>query len=484
MKIAILADLHQTSWNNLLKKRILEWAIREAEAEKVDLIVGIGDLTAQGTEESCREVLEKFAHTVIPCAFTPGNAELRSSYAEAAVKAFTKDAPENIPVILVDSSRRNPDADEIEKIRRLPDNAACLLATHVPPARWNEQEQCVLQQAIARRAVTAVTAGHSHCDTAEIVRGMDPDKASGGVPMIAIAEQQADGSWQRRDVAVSNVDPGEWKKSLLAEFRSNIGFSTMREHAAALDFAIKNQVPVLELRHPVVYSGELVEAIARWRDVGGRVLSMHLPNLVLNDSDGVLKNYAKLACQLGCDRVTLHTPKITADLFEENSARIFQRFEEDMQELLNNNVTIGIENLHTYPGKESDDLRNYGCNISECRFYVETLRQKFGSSIGYHLDIGHARNNAPFSASDNVSDYYCNFGQLINGYHLHQVAHIDNQYINHYPLTAFYDKLISLAGLFMAYEQGIVRRDAAMIIEARTLAGCMESYSQLMKLLQ
>lgn len=486
MKIAVWADLHLTDRTETVKMQVFEWALSETLRQKADAIVCIGDLTASGNAFQCRAVLEKLSNSAIPYCSTPGNAELRSSFGREAEKLFTVEAPENIPVILLNTARREPLAEDLQKLENLPDNSAFLLATHVPVERWSQAAQSVLEQARKRRAITALIAGHNHNDDIEVMRGMDPDKASGGVPMIAFFEQnKSDGSWQRSDCAIPGVDPGCWEDSLRKKLAGHIGLSAMHEPLEGVKFAVQEKVPHLEFRPPLECSDELMEYIKVWRAGGGKTLSLHLPNLLPDDPEGVLKKYALIACKIGCDRVTLHVPKITADKFAENEQRFLERFKEDLSVLLENNIVIGIENLHTSPGKESFEERNYGCNIEECVHWVTLLRQHFNTDkIGFHLDVGHARNNAPFSMDDNLSDYYLVMNHLINGFHLHQVEHIDGKYINHCQVRGFYDKLISFAGLFMAFKNGMFNEDVPMFMEVRTLPGNIETYSRIKSLLQ
>ena len=98
------------------------------------------------------------------------------------------------------------------------------------------------------------------------------------------------------------------------------------------------------------------------------------------------------------------------------------------------------------------------------------------------MDLGHARNNAPFSGRENLSDYYCELGQLVNGWHFHQVVQSRNGFLNHQKLTGFYDKLISLGGWFMAWRSGQLA-DAPVFLEVKDMEENKESYLRLMELL-
>ena len=73
-------------------------------------------------------------------------------------------------------------------------------------------------------------------------------------------------------------------------------------------------------------------------------------------------------------------------------------------------------------------------------------------------------------------------GDLVNGWHLHQVTEQGGKFTNHMPLTNWYDKLISLSGLFLALHARMVKK-APMFLEARTWEGCKYSFLELTRLL-
>ncbi|MBE6379575.1 MAG: hypothetical protein E7047_01450 [Lentisphaerae bacterium] len=484
MKTAILADLHLTDDFNTVKSSVLKWALDTAQQLHVDLLCCIGDLTAQGSDRQTREVLRQLNSCKIPYCSTPGNAEVRIFRDGRNANLFDVPATDDVPVILINTLADEPVAEDLLKLEALPDNSGFLLATHSPQHNWSPSAQAVLQNALRRGAVTAVIAGHSHHDADGILRGLDPDKAAGGPPMLAVLEQMPDRSWLRTDVVMPGIDPADWTAAELADFRSNIGFSTMWDLLPALEFAALYKVANVELRPPVEYNTETLEAVKKWRECGGKTLSLHLPDLKPVDPENKLLEHALLAHKLGCDRVTLHVPRVTASEFANQKERLLEQFGASLQVLLANDITIGIENLHTCAGKNTFETRNFGCTIDECREWILLLRERFNTDkIGFHLDIGHARNNAPLSGKENLSDWYCRMGDLINGWHLHQVEHKDGEFFNHQPLTGFYGKLISLGGMFMALRAGQLPGSTPMFLEARTWEGNVKAYTALMRIL-
>ena len=484
MKIAILADLHLSDNFTTVKGQVLDWAVTEVRKIACDLVCCIGDMTAQGSREQTAEVLRRLQSMGVPFCSTPGNAELRIFANGETAQAFDIAAPQNMCIVLLNSAAGTPTADELSKLDQIADNAGFLLATHIPPRRWSDEAQAKVQSAMARRAVTAVIAGHSHHDEADILRGLDPDKASGGVPMLTVMSRTQDGSWQRTDHTINGVDPEEWSNQQRLTFADELGISTMWQELEALEFAAVNHIKNVELRMALNDNKELQEAIGKWRKSGGKILSLHLPDLKAADDDGKLAQYARMACKLGCDRVTLHVPKVTAAGFEEHKEKLLKKFADDLDCLLKKNVIIGIENLHTKAGEDTFETRNFGCTIEECYQWIMLLRKRFDTeNIGFHLDIGHARNNAPISGKENLSDWYLKMGKFINGWHIHQVTQSAGKFHNHQPMTGFYDKLISLAGLFMAFRAGQLSQ-APMFLESRQWADNIKAYQNLIKKLR
>ena len=129
------------------------------------------------------------------------------------------------------------------------------------------------------------------------------------------------------------------------------------------------------------------------------------------------------------------------------------------------------------PG-ETPDTRSFGYTPEECRTLLADLRRIPGLAIGFHLDIGHARNNAPYSSLFPVGSWYEQLGAECNGMHLHQVV-LDAQGTmhNHKPLLGFFDKLIALSSLILARRDGLLR-PAPMFLEVRDGQG-PASYSAL-----
>ncbi len=486
MKTAILADLHITDFPGTVKQDVLDWTAAKLHETRPDLIVLIGDMTAMGTDCQNQRMFGFLNGLDIPWCSTPGNAELRTNRKNA--RQWIVAPPKGAPLLLVNSSDVIPTESDMKAMSALPSDARRLLCTHVPPGRWPEEMQNALKSAQKRRAITAVIAGHQHDDGDDRLRGLDPDKAAGGPPMFELWNNDS-GDWHRSQIVMEEADIRTWPLAEREEFFSRFGVSAMNEPLETLQCAAELKIPHIELRHGSL--GPLDEnvlrvSIEKWRNRGGETLSMHLPNLTPGDDHGSLCAAVERALRLGCNRVTLHVPAVTAVDFPKYRNELLANFLERMAPLLDKSVDIGIENLHTYAGKEADAQRNYGCTISECREWIETLRNATGNPrIGFHFDIGHARNNPPFNSAENVSDYYAKLCPMANGCHFHQVnpAPSEGENGNHTPFTGLYEKFISLAGTFLAWRKGQFKLNPPIFLEIRGKGLGVDTYKKLRHLI-
>ena len=120
----------------------------------------------------------------------------------------------------------------------------------------------------------------------------------------------------------------------------------------------------------------------------------------------------------------------------------------------------------TAPGAPPE-AHGFGCTPEECLALLRDLRRIPGLEIGFHLDVGHARNNSPYSTLHPVGAWYGALGAACNGMHLHQVCADERGGLhNHLPLEGLFDGLVSLASLVLARRDGLLRR-APMFVEVR-----------------
>ena len=486
-KVAVFGDLHLTDNACSLKLPVLDWALAEAAKAGVDAVIGIGDLTASGTAKQNELLHARLKKSRLPFYSTPGNAELRSSDPAGRAGQFFP-VPMEAGIFFVDTSSAKPEEADLSALAALPAGSKALLCSHYPPEQWGDPAREVLEKALARGAVSAVIAGHTHADGPHTLRGLDPDKASGGPPSFLLFQRsEADGEWKRSCIAMPGVDPADWTEAERASFLKILGVSCMWEPLETLAEATKLAIPVLELRHGALdgESPALYEGISAWREAGGRILSFHLPNLRPGEGEKGCELYENVcaALRLGVDRVTLHVPEVTAERFPQEKERLTENFLKLIGPLLEKGVTVGIENLHTRFQKWGDDQRNFGCTIKECSEWISHLRARTGSDIvGFHLDIGHARNNVPFSRDEYVSDYFGVPDLPLKGCHFHQICKLEeNRFKNHLLLEDFYGKIIPLSGCFLARRAGLIPPETPIILEINVPGGGCRCYRKFLE---
>lgn len=473
MKIALLADLHLPDSERTVKEEVLDWALATAKRLRAERIVGAGDLIATGSAAAAKRLRSKLAATGIPCLLTPGNAEMRSPVERAKVAELLATPVEDEGLLLLDTSRARL-SDAARALLERPVPAGVLAVTHCPPDTWPEEDRRLLEKALRSGRVRKLAAGHWHIDGSfeqlELVRGLDPDKAAGGAPALVIFDGDV-----REDVVFDCADPCCWPVEEREAFLGNLGCSGMKDPAGVLERGNAEGMKVFELRFTApehLADPALLRGLGQWRANGGEQLSLHLPDLGWRDGEvwgePELRAAVRIAVELGCTRVTWHVPRVALGEFEAACDALLEAAALPARRLLDEGIEIGIENLHIAQG-ENAESRGFGCTPDECREWIELLRWRLDccSRVGFHFDLGHARNNGTLANRFTVSDWYAELGDEINGLHLHQVTvRPDGSLCNHMPLTEPFGSLVSLASLFLAWRRGRVN-PSPMFLEIR-----------------
>lgn len=480
-RIAVLADLHYTCESAPLKVPVLRWALDRAASLGCEAVVCAGDMLGTGTAREARELRSILSSQPLPVFMTHGNAELRTPAETAEALSILADvSPPPRGIIFADTSRCYADPAEIDAIA----GDGALLVTHVPPSpsRWGEEPLEAFRRAVARGAVSLAVGGHEHADaTLEngrcvALRGLDPDKAAGGPPSFATFVTDGRGWRLEGDHEFPGIRPAEWPDDFRRTFLDDLGISTMYDPFGGLAFATENGVRCVEFRHGSwkAEDAKAMENVVRaWRSSGGRVLSSHLPGLSFPEGGVAGEENVREACEtalaLGCDRVTMHVPGMKAREWAARRDEVVAAYVRALAPLEGTRVAIGIENMHMTGG--ALDERGFGFTPPECAELIRLLREAIGPSVGFHLDIGHARNNRPFDWTYPLSAWYSLLGGSCNGMHIHQVvAKAGGGLENHTPLTGLFEKLIPLSSLILARRMDLLR-PAPMFIEVRGGAG-------------
>jgi sugar phosphate isomerase/epimerase len=346
-----------------------------------------------------------------------------------------------------------------------------------------------LTKLIACGCIGVFAAGHEHIDTVErigkgevhLVRGIDPDKAMGGPPALTFFEYDSDARrWERGDCVYPAGCTSSWTEPQRVEFWNLLGISCMGDSLGGIAAAIRHDIRSVEIRFacPAADSREeLCNLVEQWRNQGGQYLSIHLPSIAWDREANAVKgaDQVKAACELalelGADVLTMHVPRCPVGIIADNSEvreTLLQAYAEALSMVLKQGLTVGIENMHMNPGEEPGTDRGFGYTPAECLAWISALRKLTRSeNIGFHFDIGHARNNAPYSSLYNISQWFAETGSLITGYHLHQVEQdAAGNLFNHRPVTGMFGPVISFSSLFAAWNQGQINH-APMYLEIR-----------------
>lgn len=497
MKCAILADLHLPDREDTFKEKLLDLTLASLRNEGVELILGAGDMTGFGTVPAAERLARKLRDTGIAFLLTPGNAEYRSGpETSARIAEILRTGLRKGRFVMLNSALSRLSDEARDTLRTLPEHA--VMITHTPPSHWPESDRTLLTEAENRYDL--LIAGHVHYDSANgkirTVRGMDPDKAIGGPPAVVILEDQPDGSFRFSELEIPDFEASDitrWSEAERKVFLDHVGISGMAEPLETLEFAARERIAALELRCntlATIPEDNLKIALARWRDCGGRILSLHLPDLgwkedALTGSDTVAQ-FILAGAALGCTRLTLHVPNMSVNDFADQAIRetVLDHTVQRIAEANGLGMSVGIENMHMRKFEKPDGLRRYGYTVEECRDWLSLLRERLPKPemTGFHFDIGHARNNPPYSSMEPISTWLAGLGPEMNAMHLHQVEKTpEGGLTNHRPIRTLFGPMISLSSLFLAWKAGQVPH-VPMFLEIRSGLG-PESYRTLRKLI-
>lgn len=489
-RIAIVADSHLPDAPGSAQERTLRRAVEQAVATRVDLLIGLGDLTTFGTLTSARTVIRILTEARLPLLCTPGNAELRTREDAAKTRAIFSTSGiheyecSGLNFVQLDTSEGR--ICEAERGRFMQCLGSCtgplVLFTHLPPADLPSNDLAWLEGILVSRRTRCILAGHKHVDSetkfsgipVHVFRGLDPDKVRDDFPALAILEFTED-HVLRTEIPFTPADPKPWTADEHDHFYANLGISTMRDSLRGLQEAVEERAPCVEIRMPDAGQcrrSDLLRQIDLWRQTGGRCLSLHLPDLGWDTANGIpagineLRGAVDLACVLKVNRVTMHVPRVPLAMMESGSTvrsallavhrNLFACFTDA-------EISVGIENLHMQKGEEDNSRRGFGYLPDECLAWIRELKEILpGVGIGLHLDIGHARNNGPFANIWTLGRWYAEYGSFINGYHLHQVRDSGN----HQPFRSPFGPSISLVSFLWAWHRQQVTM-APMFLEIR-----------------
>jgi len=245
-----------------------------------------------------------------------------------------------------------------------------------------------------------------------------------------------------------------------------------------IPFAVENNIKNIELRPNAVYDDResLIVHISEWRKKGGKYLSLHMPDFGYDEAITGAKEWqdaVQCANELGVDGITVHVPKTSVCNMQTDVAKILVDFLIDNIKKLPKNCVVGIENMHMTAKEQPDSQRRFGYTPSECVQFIKMINAAFGfDRVGSLLDVGHARNNAPYSSIYPLGVWYSEVGRHTVAYHIHQIEMEGTHMENHMPVKSLFGPLISYCGFAYCWNKNIINRKP-LFLEIR---GGMEQY--------
>ena len=466
MKICFMCDLHLPVDEDALQYDVLQWAISDAAKKKPDCIAFAGDVTCDGNIHVYKKFIRKMQALSIPFVFVPGNSDLRCKTSCSEIKHICS-ACENsfgdVKIFAVNDCNGNVSDEELELIEKA--DKTDIVFMHHPISALAEASRKKMMDWSGKHRDTALFCGHAHENGIEENRirlqAMDPDKAIGECPCITYYD--TDTRVLRQSCYFSPV-PHD-----LHDFFGVSCYNPMEHIRFCMEKGLKN----LELRPNCIQSDPqtLAGCIEQWRRSGGENLCIHLPDVQYQDGVVTAANmdrYMALADLLHADRLTQHVPCISVGTAAAEPL-VLEKICDYLAEKYNSldhQLVIGVENMHMTEKEIPDDTRRFGYIPEECIRFMKMLAGKCKHKVGINFDIGHARNNAPFSRKYPISTWLSQIGQYVVGYHIHQVTLTDGKFNNHMPITDIYGKLISYASFFKYWSRGKINK-APIVFEMR-----------------
>lgn len=429
IRLAVLADLHLPDTLNTLQWNVLDMALDCCRDENAHVLALVGDMIQVGARQAAVQLDERLKQSGFPVVSTPGNNEY--------------DTPGVAEVF------RWPTEARFDNVHIMSDNArpgCCSSCT--PSSSCSDNDFTVMLGHWPPKTIPAGTslyiAGHVHKDedkgVLQIVRGLDPDKVIGNAPAVTFFDID-DNRVYRHERVLPGFSIDSWDMETRHELLRQIGVSIKSDCDNSLRLAASYGVSAVELLHSLTPSAS---ALNEYISSTNGLISVHLP-----DVDPCKPNIAMDALQRGLDwgarQFTVHVPKTSIETWKD--PRISDAFINSYCNLFSQapDAVFGIENMHMTQG-ETATQRRYGYLPQEQLTFIAELQHRLKPiHIGAVLDIGHARNNAPFSKSFSISRWYEELRGSIVAMHIHQVVQVENGFDNHRPLTGWYTPLISLA---------------------------------------
>ena len=262
-----------------------------------------------------------------------GNSELRTPENIPYITSFACGdgfAAEGISIIAINTPDGKITPADRQRITASPKNSVIVLHHYLSSLEkdsddfiksWAEQSEGLILQAHSHRPFDYYI-GSTHVVG---LNTMDPEKAIETPPGYNILRIDGD-KYELSDRFMP------LKLNNLEDFRDLLGVSCANNEEC-LDYAIEHKIKCIEIRKPEFEEERIeyiLEKVAKWRAVGGKVLSIHMTDIKYdgNEFTGV-ENWNKcidLAKRLNVDTMTVHVPRVKVK-YMEKGGKIWNKYE-------------------------------------------------------------------------------------------------------------------------------------------------------------
>ena len=482
MRICFACDLHLPFDTRALQYDVLDWAVEDISKSGSDCVILAGDATCDGNESSYDLFIKTVSRLNLPFLYIPGNADLRCKQTRDSISSkssLCKNIVKGTKIYAINDCDGTVSPQQLSLLEEA--DSESIVFMHHPLKAHDKACVTDLLRWRTTHPQTMLFYGHLHYFAWEgasvSLPAMDPDKSIGEAPSILYY-----------DTGTKAVCRSYYPVPTSDALSDYFGISCYRP-LEQIKFAAEKGLKYLELRPSCVNveRNALVRLINEWRAAGGEKLSVHLPDVGYSDGtvifDAGYDEALETVSLLKADRVTQHVPKVSVDTVK-NDPRALTEICQALAARFNrisHAVTVGVENMHMTAKDTADGRRRFGYTPEECIDFMRILAEYCRHRVGINFDIGHARNNAPYSQTYQISTWFSMLGEHIVGYHMHQVTNDNGKFENHMPITQIYGSLISLASFLKCWETGRINK-APIIFEMRpqdayekTLAAFAES---------
>lgn len=454
MKLCFLCDAHLSFDKRAPQYRVLEWALADAKQQNPDAILFAGDAVGDGNLENYRDFMARFRALGIPFFYVPGNSDLRDAASRDDIFADASPLVNDLGGIRI-FALNDADATISDEAFAALDTAKAgdVVFMHHPIVCHPQEAQARFLAWKKAHVGVRVFYAHEHFYALDgdfiSLPALDPDKCIGEEPALLYY-----------DTETRLCTRTHFPCPLPADLRPYLGFSAYRP-AEEIALAVARGVRHLELRpnaRQMPFS-ELAALVEDFLKNGGETLSVHLPDVsyqngIVTLGDGY-EALVALGIRLGASRFIQHVPQVSVKAVAEDHA-LLDRMASAVADALAcvpYPCTVAVENMHMTASETVTD-RRFGYTPEETLAFMHAVASKTKHRVGINFDIGHARNNAPFSQKYQIGTWMSMLGEHIVSYHLHQVTREGAHFENHTAFTSLYGELISLASFFSMWANG------------------------------